>query len=88
MSKYLYCTAQFNAGNMHGVLGFYCRKIIIIEGNAKCRRLNKLICKGTLPQEFVCLRPRTPYPPPLHTVRVYTVLIHTGKGGGGGGGEN
>jgi hypothetical protein len=62
VSKYLYCTAQFNAGNMHGVLGFYRRKIGIIEGNAKCRRLNKLTCKGTLRQVFVCPRPRTPYP--------------------------
>ncbi len=33
--------------------------------------------------------PRTPYPPTLsHCIRVYRILIHTGKGGrGGGGGE-
>ncbi len=68
------------------------RKLRLIEGNAKCRHLNKLICKGTLRQVFICLRPRTPeapiYPPPpqpLHTVyvhTVYSILIHTGKGGG------
>jgi hypothetical protein len=32
---------------------------------------------------FICLRPRTSYHPPLHTIYVYT-LIHTGKGGFGG----
>ncbi len=60
------------------------RKITLIEGNAKCRQLQRLICKGTLRQVFICLRPRTPYPT-LHTVYVYTVyvLIHTGDGGGG-----
>jgi hypothetical protein len=45
-------------------------KIRRIEGNAKCRHLNKLTCKGTLRQVFICLRPRTPYPP-LYTL--YTV---------------
>ncbi len=55
------------------------RKIRLIESNAKCRHLKKLICKGTLRQ-----RPEAHnIPPPLHTVYVYTViLIHTGKGGG------
>jgi hypothetical protein len=32
-------------------------KIRLIEGNAKCRHLKKLICKGTLRQVFICLRP-------------------------------
>ncbi len=86
VSKYLYCTAQFNAGNMHGVLGFYRRKIKIIEGNAKCRRLNKLTSKGTLQQVFVCPRPRTPDLPPLtHCVRKYSTYSHregVGEGGG------
>ncbi len=36
------------------------RKIRLIEGNAKCRHLKKLTCKGTLRQVFICLRP-----PPL-----------------------
>jgi hypothetical protein len=44
----------------------------------------KLTCKGILRQVFICLRPITPYLPPLHTVFVYT-HIHTRKGGEGGG---
>ncbi len=40
-----------------------------IEGNEKCRHLKKLTCKETLRQVFICLRPRTPYPPP------YTLYI-------------
>jgi hypothetical protein len=43
------------------------RKIRLIEGNAKCRHLKKLTCKGTLRQVFISLRPRTHIPPPLHT---------------------
>jgi hypothetical protein len=31
-----------------------------IDTKAKCRHLKKLTCKGTLRQEFICLRP-----PPL-----------------------
>ncbi len=48
--------------------------------------LKKLICKGTLRQVFICLKPRTPYssPPPFRTINVYSTvystLIHTGKG--------
>jgi hypothetical protein len=39
--------------------------------------LQKLTCKGTLRQVFICLRPRTPYP------LVYTVYLFTeGKGEG------
>jgi hypothetical protein len=33
------------------------RKIRLIESNAKCRYLKKVICKGTLPQAFICMRP-------------------------------
>jgi hypothetical protein len=36
------------------------RKIRLLEGNAKCRHLEKLTYKGTLRQMFICLRP-----PPL-----------------------
>jgi hypothetical protein len=46
------------------------RKIWLIEGNAKCCHLKKLTCKGTLRQVFICLRPRTLYPP-SHTVYLY-----------------
>jgi hypothetical protein len=35
---------------------------------------------------FICLRPRTPYPPPfLYTVYVYAVYFFTQVGGRGGG---
>jgi hypothetical protein len=45
------------------------RKKRLIEGNAKCRHLKKFTCKG---QVFICMRRRTPYPPPLtHCIRVY-----------------
>ncbi len=54
-----------------------------VEGNAKCRHLKNDL-KGTLRQVFFCLRPRIPYPSLLtHCLRVYRILIHTGKGGGG-----
>ncbi len=40
-----------------------------IDTKAKCRHLKNLTCKGT------------PYPPSLtHCIRVYSILIHTGKG--------
>ncbi len=58
------------------------RKIRLIEGNAICRHLKKLTCKGALRQMFISLRPKTPYPP-LHTVYVYTVYFFTqGRGRG------
>jgi hypothetical protein len=37
----------------------------------------KLTCKGTLRQVLICLRPRTPYPPPLHHVYVYAVYTYS-----------
>ncbi len=46
--------------------------------------IEKLSCKDTLRQLFVCLRPRTPYHPYTLCIRVYSNLIHTGKGGGAG----
>ncbi len=54
----------------------------LIEGNAKCRHLKKLTCEGILWQVFICLRPRTLYPPLTHCVRVYSILTHRGKGRG------
>ncbi len=57
------------------------RKIRLIAGNAKCSHLENFTLKGTLRQLFICLRPRTSYPPPLHTVYVFTVYLFTeGKG--------
>ncbi len=49
--------------------------IRLIEGNAKGRHIKQLTCKGTLRQVFICVRPGTPYLPPLRNVYVYTVYI-------------
>ncbi len=61
------------------------RKIRLLEGNANCRHVKKLTCKGTLRQVFICLTPRAPFSPTpfTHCIRVYSILIHTGKEGGG-----
>ncbi len=67
----------------HTAVTFMGRKIRLIEGNAKCRHLKKLTCKGTSRQVFICLRPRTPYFPLTHCIRVYSIRIHTGKWGWG-----
>jgi hypothetical protein len=56
-------------------------KIRLIEDNAKCRHLKKMTCKETLRQVFICLRPKTTYPP-THCILVYSIHIHTGKGKG------
>ncbi len=63
-------------------LGLARIKIRLIESNAKCCHLKKLICKGTLRQLFICLKPRTPYNPPphLHSVYVYTYTQGRGEG--------
>jgi hypothetical protein len=54
-------------------------QIRFIEGNAKSRLLQKLTCKETFRQVFICLRHRyrISYPPPPHTVYVYTVYLFT-----------
>jgi hypothetical protein len=41
----------------------------------------KLSCKGTMRQVFICLRPRTQYPPPL-THCICVNLFTKGRGGG------
>jgi hypothetical protein len=60
------------------------RKIRLIECKAKCRYLKKLTCKGTLRQVFTLPEasspPMTPYSSPY--TLLYSILIHTGKGGG------
>ncbi len=56
------------------------RKIGLIENNAKCCHQKQLTCTETLRQVFICLRPRTPYLPLTHCTRVYSILIHIGKG--------
>jgi hypothetical protein len=43
----------------------------------------KLICKGTLRQVFICLRPRTSYT--THCIRVYSILSLVTQGSGEGG---
>jgi hypothetical protein len=64
----------------------FSRKIRLIEGIAKCRHLKKFTGKGTLLKVFICIRLRTPYHPPPpslpHCMRVYSILIHQGRGVG------
>jgi hypothetical protein len=47
----------------------------------------KLTCKGTLRPVFICLRPRTPYPPPPNTLDTCIQYTYSHKEGGGEGGE-
>ncbi len=68
------------------------RKMRLLQSNVKCRYLKQLTCKGTVRQVFYLseappptVRPHTPHPL-THCIRVYSILIHTGRGGGGGGG--
>ncbi len=63
---------------------FHLMSALLTEGNAKCCHLKKLTCKGTLRKAFICLRPRTPYPPSLtHCIRVYSILTVFTQGRGG-----
>jgi hypothetical protein len=62
------------------------RKIKLIEGNAKCRHLKQLTCKGTLRQVFICLRPSPPYPPSPFIL--YTCIQYTYSHREGGRGES
>jgi hypothetical protein len=48
-----------------------------IDTKAKCRHLNKITCKGTLRQVFICLIPPPPLPRyTLYTVRQYVLYVH------------
>jgi hypothetical protein len=52
-------------------------QIRLPEGNAKCCHLKQFTCKDTLRQVFICLRPRTPYPPsPPYTLYVQYTYSH------------
>jgi hypothetical protein len=62
---------QYCTNTLHNT--YSCRKIIFIEGNAKCRHPKKT-CKGTLRQLFICLMPRTLYPSPY---TLYTCIQYT-----------
>jgi hypothetical protein len=63
---------------------FWLRKTSLIEENAKCRRLKKLICKRDFAAGVYLSEAQSPIPPPLHTVYVYTVdLSKQGMGEGG-----
>jgi hypothetical protein len=47
-----------------------------VETKIKCRHLKKFICEGTLRQMFICLRPRTPFLPTTHCIRVQYTYSH------------
>ncbi len=73
------------------VLFYFCVKtcnhglINYIGTKAKCRHPNKLTCKGTLRQVFICLRPRTAYPIRLrHCIPCIKYTYSYREGGGGG----
>ncbi len=71
-------------GQAHGIINYK-------DNKARCRYLKKITCKGkgALWQVFYLSEapfpPMTPYyPPPLHTVYVFTEYLFTqGRGGGG-----
>ncbi len=59
------------------------RNIWFIDGNAKCHQLEKLTCKVTLRQVFICLRPRISYPTPLYTLHTCIQSTCSHREGGG-----
>jgi hypothetical protein len=58
-----------------------CRKIRLIESNAKCRYLKNRPVKGLWGRCFICLPILPPPPYTLYSIRVNSILIQTGKGG-------
>ncbi len=69
------CSNIVNMGLWRGLVNY-------VDTKAKCRHLKKFTCEGTLRQVFICLRPRTTYPP-LHSVYVYYTYSLQGRGEGG-----
>ncbi len=55
------------------------RKIRLTEGNAECRHLNNLPVKGLCGRCLSVWGPEPHIPPLTQCIRVYSVLIHTGK---------
>ncbi len=67
-------------------MGCIRRKIRMIECNSKCRYLKKWPVKGFAAGVLSLCDPLPSYdpiPPLIHRIRVYSILVHTGKGGGG-----
>jgi hypothetical protein len=58
------------------------RKIRLIEGNAKCRHLKNLPVKGLCGRCYLSEAQSLILHPLTHCIRVYSILIYTGKGGG------
>jgi hypothetical protein len=86
IAKLLSGSCLENKHKLLGIIRIIERLNSYVEGNAKCRHLKKMTYKGTLRQVFICLRAKTPYTTPLHTVYVHTVYLFT-QGGVKGGGE-
>jgi len=58
------------------------RKIRLIEGNAKCRHLRKLTCKGTLRQVFICPKAQNPIPYLPNTLFACILYTYSHREGG------
>jgi hypothetical protein len=63
-------------------------RLIVIEGNAKCRYLKKVTCRRDFAAGVYLAEAQNPIPPPFHTVAhtayVYALYLFTqGRGEGG-----
>ena len=59
------------------------RMIRLIEGNVKCVVIEKIDLYRDFAADDYLSEAKNPYPfPPLHCIRVYSILIHTWKGEG------
>jgi hypothetical protein len=52
----------------------------LIEGNAKCRHLRRIYLERDFAAGVYLSEAHNPIPPLTHCIRVYSILIHTGKG--------